>query len=184
MWEGGTRAPAFIHHPELPTGTVSNALVHVTDWLPTLVSAAGGDPGTLLGHNIDGVDQWAALRAGQQQGPRTEMLYNIDPLANGGNAAFRWHDKNFIGYCHIFLLFRKGKYKLITGDLNRETSDCIAPPEIQQNFNLTEKKLMKKRPIMLFDLSRDPSENQDLSKSHTDIVRDLKKDLWYKHFYF
>ena len=68
---------------------MSNALVHVTDWLPTLVSAAGGDPDTLLGHNIDGVDQWAALRAGKQQGPRTEILYNIDPLTNGGNAAFR-----------------------------------------------------------------------------------------------
>ena len=174
MWEGGTRAPAFIHYPDLPAGTVSHALVHVTDWLPTLVSAAGGDPATLLGRNIDGVDQWAALRAGHQQGPRTQMLYNIDPLANGGNAAFR--------LCHVFkgmiilILFRKGQYKLIIGDSGR--SGWIAPPELQQNFNVREKK-PKKRPKVLFDLSRDPSEKHDLSMSHPDIVRDMEKNLWY-----
>ena len=47
LWEGGTRGAAFIHGSMLAArGEVSSALVHVTDWLPTLISAGGGRPGT------------------------------------------------------------------------------------------------------------------------------------------
>ena len=35
-------------------------LIHVTDWLPTLYSAAGGNVKD-LGH-LDGVDQWRAIK--------------------------------------------------------------------------------------------------------------------------
>ena len=75
-------------------GTVSRALIHVSDWLPTLISAAGGDMTTMIegGDNIDGVDQWAVLRDGLGDSNRRMMLYNIDPLrdpAQGGNAARR-----------------------------------------------------------------------------------------------
>ena len=91
LWEGGTRAAALLHGPMLARpGTISRALVHVTDWLPTLVRAAGGDPATLP--RLDGVDQWAGLVRGAGRGPRREMLYNIDPLRDGDsgpNAAIR-----------------------------------------------------------------------------------------------
>ena len=52
-------------------------LIHVTDWFPTLYSAAGGTAADL--GPIDGVDQWDALL---QQGPsrRYEMLYNSNPM--------------------------------------------------------------------------------------------------------
>jgi arylsulfatase B len=69
--------------------------MHVTDWLPTLVSAAGGDPSRLLG-NIDGLDQWASFTHLNNPSPRKEMLYNIDPgeknAAKGRyiNAGIRW----------------------------------------------------------------------------------------------
>ena len=48
----------------------------MTDWFPTLYSAAGGDVADL--GVIDGIDQWDAL---VQQGPskREEMLYNCNP---------------------------------------------------------------------------------------------------------
>ena len=36
-------------------------LLHVTDWLPTLYSAAGGDAAADLPADLDGVDQWASL---------------------------------------------------------------------------------------------------------------------------
>ena len=96
MWEGGTRASAFIHGSMLSRpGTVSRALVHVTDWLPTLVTAAGGDIRE-MGENMDGVDQWQLLARGTGERKRRTMLYNIDPLLdpvsnNGNNAAIRWH---------------------------------------------------------------------------------------------
>lgn len=38
LWEGGIRAVGFVHSMLLDqkvTGTVSNALMHVTDWFPT-----------------------------------------------------------------------------------------------------------------------------------------------------
>ncbi|GBN81575.1 Arylsulfatase B [Araneus ventricosus] len=43
VWEGGIRVPAFIWSPllQLQEPRVSMQLMHVTDWLPTLYSAAG-----------------------------------------------------------------------------------------------------------------------------------------------
>lgn len=74
-------------------GRVSRALVHVTDWLPTLVTAAGGDTRVML-EDMDGVDQWEQLTSGRGGSKRRTMLYNIDPLLdpvsnNGNNAAIR-----------------------------------------------------------------------------------------------
>ena len=48
-------------------------LFHVTDWLPTLVKAAGGS----IPKKIDGLDQWSALQNPKEDWPRSEMVYNI-----------------------------------------------------------------------------------------------------------
>jgi arylsulfatase A-like enzyme len=50
--------------------------MHVSDWLPTLYSAAGGDV-TKLGSNLDGVDQWRSL-VNDEMSPRRQLLVNID----------------------------------------------------------------------------------------------------------
>nr|CAD7413544.1 unnamed protein product [Timema poppensis] len=42
LWEGGVRVPGFIWSPLLQqTPRVSNQVMHITDWLPTLYTAAG-----------------------------------------------------------------------------------------------------------------------------------------------
>ena len=52
------------------------SLMHVTDWLPTLLSMAGN---TLnISKSIDGIDHWPSLRYNKPS-PRDEMLYNIFP---------------------------------------------------------------------------------------------------------
>ena len=56
---------------------VTNNLMHVTDWLPTLYEAAGGDPSELRG--IDGISQWKSLISGGES-PRREVLLNINEL--------------------------------------------------------------------------------------------------------
>lgn len=86
IWEGGTRVAGFIHSPLLPKqvqGTVSYELYHVTDWLPTIVGFSGGS--TSRNFALDGHDMWPSLSTGTLS-PRTEMLYNVNPLCDAGQA--------------------------------------------------------------------------------------------------
>lgn len=74
LWEGGTRVPSFISSRTLVVNHyVFQGLFHAVDWLPTILSVAGGE----IPVGIDGVDQWPALRD-RSLGPRSEMVYNID----------------------------------------------------------------------------------------------------------
>ena len=52
----------------------------VTDWLPTLLHAAGYDISTLPS-NIDGIDQWDSLKNGKQEGVSRDSYIN-DVLLN------------------------------------------------------------------------------------------------------
>merc|ERR1712106_1132235 len=79
LFEGGTRAPTFIHGPgvlgEEQSGKVSNKLTHITDWMPTLLHLAGHKGDSKLSFGLDGVDQWDAIRGGEEA--REEMVYNL-----------------------------------------------------------------------------------------------------------
>ena len=89
MFSGGVRAAGFVYSKLLEyPGRVSNDLMHVTDWLPTLVNLAGGNIST--GNIFDGFDQWNTLQ-NMEPSPRTEILLNID-LAVWRNLALRVGD--------------------------------------------------------------------------------------------
>ncbi|KAG7198408.1 hypothetical protein KM043_005796 [Ampulex compressa] len=77
LWEGGVRGVGLVWSPRIVRpGRVSRQLVHVTDWLPTILTAAGGDPSNLA---IDGVDLWHAISA-DTESPRKSVLHNIDDI--------------------------------------------------------------------------------------------------------
>jgi arylsulfatase A-like enzyme len=89
IWEGGTRVPAMVWAPPGVlgdrAGTVWDGLVHVTDVAPTLVEGIAG--GKMTGPLApDGYNQWDAMRGAQEESARDEMLYNINPLCDSGQA--------------------------------------------------------------------------------------------------
>ncbi|XP_035829258.1 arylsulfatase I [Aplysia californica] len=109
LWEGGVRGVGLLHSPLLHTqGYVSEQMLHVCDWLPTLYAAAGGDPSTL--HNLDGFNAWDMLSR-NSSGVRTEMLHNIDPI------------EDFAGV-------RVGGYKLLIGDVGVDWGGWYPPYQL------------------------------------------------------
>ncbi|KAF8783391.1 Arylsulfatase B like protein [Argiope bruennichi] len=91
LWEGGIRATCFVWSPFLRhRSRIFNELMHISDWLPTLISAAEGPEmaGTLK--NIDGVDLWPSF-VHNLPSPRQEILLNIDSIE--AVEGIRW--KNF-----------------------------------------------------------------------------------------
>ncbi|RZF37524.1 hypothetical protein LSTR_LSTR008562 [Laodelphax striatellus] len=78
LWEGGVRGAGLIWSTQLPLDRhVSKQLMHIADWLPTLISAAQGDTSVL--ENIDGVDLWESLLSNTPSS-RKEVLHNIDDI--------------------------------------------------------------------------------------------------------
>uniref|UniRef100_A0A182SM48 Sulfatase N-terminal domain-containing protein n=1 Tax=Anopheles maculatus TaxID=74869 RepID=A0A182SM48_9DIPT len=61
------------------TQRVSNQWFHISDWLPTLASAAGITVGNSSFSDIDGIDQWEALAYGTGN-PRQRLMNNLDEI--------------------------------------------------------------------------------------------------------
>ena len=94
LYEGGTRGVGFVAGGVLSRRrALVNELIHITDWYPTLLAAAGG--AHLLHQDLDGINQWDVLDRGAAA-KRSEMVYNlrIAPLSGA---------------------FRVGPHKLIFG---------------------------------------------------------------------
>ncbi|XP_018562425.1 arylsulfatase B-like [Anoplophora glabripennis] len=96
LFEGGVRGSAVLYSPLLEKrGYINKQLIHVSDWLPTLYHAAGGDVRDL--GNIDGINQWDVISKNLTT-TRTEILLNIDEFEN---------QSGILGY--------EGRYKLVNG---------------------------------------------------------------------
>ena len=154
LWEGGIRGVGFVRGTDsarapLPSGATTTALMHVTDWLPTLTGLAsagtGGAPkrGAL---KLDGFDQWDALRGASVKGPRNAIFHEVPARArpvNVGNvtnpawsttSCFSRFDSR-VGICHPFGVtggaIRVGDYKLLvtSSDAPWETSVPVGMPQ-------------------------------------------------------
>ncbi|XP_011269374.2 arylsulfatase B [Camponotus floridanus] len=84
LFEGGVRGAAYIYSPLIDRlSRVSTQLFHITDWLPTLYSAAGGNSSDLK--QLDGFDQWSAIKSAEDS-KRKSILINIDERGNSSAA--------------------------------------------------------------------------------------------------
>lgn len=77
-WEGAVRSTAVLWHNDIKP-QIWKGLFHVTDWMPTLISAAGGN----ISDPIDGIDQWHAMTHDEEP-PRSEAVIAIDDLNGWG----------------------------------------------------------------------------------------------------
>ncbi|NXN83165.1 ARSI Arylsulfatase, partial [Bombycilla garrulus] len=171
-WEGGVRGIGFVHSPLIKRKRrTSRALVHITDWYPTLVSLARGNLSNVQG--LDGYDVWPAISEGKES-PRTEILHNIDPLYN--HAKYGSLEDGFgIWNTAVQASIRVGEWKLLTGDPGY--SDWI-PPQTLTNFpgswwNLERLTDGLRKSVWLFNITADPYERYDLSEQRPDVVRTL-----------
>lgn len=77
LYEGGTLVPAFFNWPgKIPAGDV-NAVLHVSDMLPTLAALAGAS--TAKCKPLDGMDAWPSIAKGAPS-RRDEVVYNVEPF--------------------------------------------------------------------------------------------------------
>lgn len=82
--EGGIRVPATVWAPGLiDGGKVMDQPIVMTDWLPTLLEAVGGDPSVV--DNLDGQSMWSALTTGAQIDHKPFVIG-----ANRNRAVFDW----------------------------------------------------------------------------------------------
>jgi arylsulfatase len=101
-WEGGFRVPMMVKWPgKIKPGQVSNEIISMEDWLPTLLAAAGDPKITeklLKGHkagkmkfkvHLDGYNLLPYLTGQEKEGPRKEMFYFTD---DGSLSALRYSD--------------------------------------------------------------------------------------------
>ena len=151
LWEGALRVPAFIHSPLLPkSGVVSNQLIHVTDWLPTLMRAARAAPNVIQHLGLDGMDQWDALQKRSADsslaGPRTEAVLNM----------------NVNMYDRLEAAYRAGPYKLMV-NMMRASAGWLAPVPVG-NLDYA---------YILFNVIDDPTEKVNLAANLTDITRKM-----------
>lgn len=80
------------------TGRISKDLIHVTDWLPTIVNLAGGS----VPNHVDGVDQWDTLQ-NKTESARTEVLLNIDDKI--------WHNSALI--MGSWKIIKEGRFSIM-----------------------------------------------------------------------
>ncbi|MEQ9270076.1 MAG: arylsulfatase [Haliea sp.] len=147
--QGGVRSPAFVHYPAaLQRGVRSDALVHVTDIMPTLLEMAGVSPpgGTYRGRQVHALQGASML-----------------PLLNGARDHVHGPDY-YIGW-ELFgkRAIRQGDWKIIFNPYH-EVLEPRPPGLITDQWQL-------------YNLAGDPREVNDLAREHPEILEQMV-GLW------
>nr|XP_022913475.1 arylsulfatase I [Onthophagus taurus] len=148
LWEGGVRGAGFLWSPLLnKTQRVSQQMMHITDWLPTLITAAGGDRSLFTSDiadlKLDGKDLWKALSENKPS-PRNEILHNIDDVE--GNSALTL-----------------GEWKIIKGSTYKGQWDNWYGPSGRSDVYNVSKVLTSKSAVALEKIGKIPSHNEILN---------------------
>ncbi|CAL1279737.1 unnamed protein product [Larinioides sclopetarius] len=201
-WEGGIHLPAIIWSPllNLDKPRISHQLMHVSDWLPTLYTAIGGNVDDL--GPIDGISMWQAL-VNNTPSPRNDMLQNSDPIF--GMAAFRQgHMKLCYGTPPLSFDFWYGPSGLeafdipatydwvfkngsIVRDVLQEMDMWIvgSPDDVYGNLRLTCERppenevfpcISIQKPC-LFNITNDPCEYYNIADLYPEVVKEMTEEI-------
>ena len=106
-WEGAFRVPCFVRWPgKIKPGQISNEMVSVLDWLPTILAIAGEPEikekllrggyqaaGKTFKIHLDGFNQLPYLTGEQERGARRDFFYFND---DGDFVALRYENWKFV----------------------------------------------------------------------------------------
>jgi len=151
VYEGGIRVPAILRWPAgLEGGIQSNAFIHFTDWMPTLLALAGlGVPDDL---SLDGNNILPVL-----QGESGEV-----------NARRFWQWNRYTPVANCNAAMRDGPWKLIRPAI-REAM-WITPEDAEMDRRL------KYGPEDITDICRDPEPERDIPEPHPALLFNLDDD--------
>ncbi|XP_071817266.1 arylsulfatase B-like [Apostichopus japonicus] len=170
LWEGGIRGVGFVTSPNfIPNcnvGSVKHDLVHVSDWLPTIVEGALQETVTPpTNKSLDGVNVWNYIsKCKVKRTLRRELLHNIDPFYLQG----RIKDSDYVNGVlqtpatfdtSIHAALRVGDMKIMTGE--QGSMDRTPPPE--SGLATPVETLNQTQSVRLFNIADDPYEETDLS---------------------
>ncbi|XP_031839749.1 arylsulfatase B [Nomia melanderi] len=197
LWEGGVRGAGFIWSAKLlpEPGRLGSQMFHVTDWLPTLLDAAGGNPWDL---SIDGMNLWDALK-NNDESPRKTVLHNIDNIY--GISAITHRDYKLIKGSTYEGQWdgwygpsgREWAYdvpRVISSLAGRAVASIglkLAPKRIRELQSSVMVKCPPRNETLppckplkapcLFDIRRDPCEGNNIAKLFPEIVNDLWEEI-------
>lgn len=166
LWEGGIRGVAFVHSELLPVfvrGRINKELMHVTDWLPTLVKGVAG--GNLsMPHKLDGFNQWQSIRAFRPS-PRKVILHELNTRRDASPWGKRdrriWGKLKKLPFnATIRASIREGNWKLITGKAGYSHPSLPSESHLHKTYKRRNKHSVA---IRLYDVSKDPAEKRNIA---------------------
>jgi len=177
-YEGGIRVPMLVRWPGgLEGGRQVDAMVHMTDWLPTICGMVGAEPPSE--RKLDGVDVLPALR-GEEANVVTRRFW-------------QWNRYTPLATCNA--AFRDGDWKLIRPVIK----EAMAVPDIEwlkvsmyepehfiENGVIQEpdppREVPRPPPPQLYNIADDPMEKTDLAGRHPERVSKMLRELetWFE----
>lgn len=162
VWDGGTTGDGLLSGPALAKlglegGKRFPHLFHVVDWLPTLAEMTRVVPRQF--DELDGKSQWAIL-TGQTDQPARNQLF-VGYVQN--DATNQWYGP----------AVRVGNWKLIQGRSGGPDADTSDPPGTKDPVPGG----FVNSSYLLFDLSKDPGEDNDLASAYPETVERLRYAL-------
>lgn len=173
------RLPMVVRWPNgLPAATQSDALVHFTDWLPTLASVAGADPSE-LDLPLDGVDVLPLLQGAPADVPDVRFWqWNRYAPTIDGNAAMR------DGRWKLVRPALAAAMQVTPQDLALDIDSKNRPEAYDDIVRDLEPVRAATEPAkaQLFDIDDDPGETHDLADREPARVQRMEADLasWFE----